>query len=940
LIPLAVVLCGAAALAWTALGGWELPAIGPRQPDYYNLLVAGFRKGSLALDVEVPKALLEAKDPIDVFKQAHAEAPHDVSYYKGHFYTYYGVVPAIVLFWPFRVLTGRELPLVLGSLALGIGAFVLTAWLWLRIVRDHFPRAGMATRVAGIAAAGLAGGQWVLERRISIWEPSIIIGNFFLVCMLAAAYLALTARRTFIWLALSGLALGLATGSRPTLVVAGLGFVPLLLAVAKAGSGAGKDKRGTLLKGALAAGLPLAAVGLALLAYNYARFGNPLELGLNYQLSTWNEVKRRHFRLSNIPYNAFLYFLAQPQWGRYFPFVHPIVPPARPGFYYGYEFVYGGLVIYPVLWFGAFVLPFVRRAAPVLRAFAATVASMALATAFVVLCFDTSAARYETDFLPWCVFLAALGWALLEDWLRERGKRAWARSLAAGFSVLAVFSCVMAFCCSAEIHEVFETRDPDTYRRVARIFNMPAALWEHATGFKGGAVDLNVIFAKKPLQATEPLVVTGVEYQKDYAYVYYQRDDVVRFCFQHPGGTVAESEDVTIKPGRAYTVRVEFGSLYPPEGDVDFDGWRDVEVASLKAWVRISVDGRTVLVAPRHAHEASPGTLQIGADTGDGFAGHRFSGVITSSDRRGWTRPVGAMSPIGDYDITFALPGGATLVRDPLVAVGRNGHADIVGLNMKDPGHYCFAYEGYGLGIVESGIFDAPADRTLSLRVRVGSTLGIDGASPLSALARAVVVWASGNPVWWCRTFEDLGANPPIHLFSNSVGSSEFKPEFQGRLNAAAKTPFVPTWSKGPFRALEMEIGGRGQGSEPLVSTGPSGAADVLVIEWLGGGRARLLYDHSGTGIHASAPFAWPEGTLNTLRIEMPSLAALDSRPAKGGTGGLSVLRDGRTVWAADVPFYSAGSGSVAIGRNITGCSVASPELQSVVVDLHQVPLN
>lgn len=43
-----------ALLAWTSLGTWSLPKLGPKQYDYFNLLVSGFRKGSLALDVPVP----------------------------------------------------------------------------------------------------------------------------------------------------------------------------------------------------------------------------------------------------------------------------------------------------------------------------------------------------------------------------------------------------------------------------------------------------------------------------------------------------------------------------------------------------------------------------------------------------------------------------------------------------------------------------------------------------------------------------------------------------------------------------------------------------------------------------------------------------------------------------------------------------------------------
>ena len=34
----------------------------------------------------------------------------DLSYYKGKFYLYFGVTPALVLFWPYLLLTGHYLP--------------------------------------------------------------------------------------------------------------------------------------------------------------------------------------------------------------------------------------------------------------------------------------------------------------------------------------------------------------------------------------------------------------------------------------------------------------------------------------------------------------------------------------------------------------------------------------------------------------------------------------------------------------------------------------------------------------------------------------------------------------------------------------------------------------------------------------------------------------
>jgi hypothetical protein len=935
----AAVLCGCAAIAWTSLGHWHLPEIGPRQHDYNNLLVSGFQKGSLALDIEVSQALKDAKDPLALFRKSPDIAPHDVSLYRGRFYSYYGAVPAVVLFWPFRILFGRDLPLVLGSLCFGIGAFALISALWLRMVRDHFPRAGWTTRIAGLCALGLAGGQWVLARRVSIWEPSIEAGNFFLVAMLACAYRALHTRRPWAWLAASGLALGLATGSRPTLATAGLGLVPLVLAV---GLGPGeleaRSRWPRLTKVAFAAGLPLAAVVAALLYYNWARFGNAFELGLNHQLSTWNGDNKTAFSPSFIPFNSFLYFLSAPQWGRYFPFLHPIAYPGLPLGYYGYEYVYGAILVCPVLWWALGVPALIRGADAAVRSFGAVVLGVALGTTLVIFCFNTAAARYETDFLPWWVFFGVLGWALLEDRLRARGLARMDLAACAAFLVTAGFSCLMAFCASAEIHGILENEDPATYHRLSGILDVPTVLLERLTGFKGGAVEMNVTFDGRARGSVEPLVVTGIEYQRDYAYVFYQSDRVVRLCYVHPGEPVASSADIAIVPGRSYPVRVEFGSLYPPEGSPAYHGWLPAEVNARKRWVKIAFDGRTVLVELRRSNEATPGTVQVGADTESGFVGRRFAGTVADVRRVGLERPLGDLAAPGDLRILATLPRDPGPLIEPLLSAGRRGLADLVGLRVPDPGHYVFAYEAWGTGAWESPLFPMPADRHLDVSVRVGSVLGIDEASPLAVLSRSVVFWEKGRPVWWHRTIAPLGPRAPDRLMANIIGSSATAEVFGGRLDSVTRIPVIASWLSGPFAALDMQLGGRGEGCEPLVATGAAGRADTLGIDWLGHGRARLVYDHWSQPLRASAPFDWDPSIVRTVRLEMPSFRRLGATPGGGGEGRLRVQVDGSPVWDLNVPYFNASSREVSVGRNASGSSVTRAELQSVVITLRQEP--
>lgn len=936
----AVITAALGLLAFTSLGEWKLAPVGPRQDDYYNLLVSGFRKGSLALDVEVSDALKKAENPWDPRKRPSNVGMHDVSYNKGHYYLYFGVVPAVALFLPFRAITGHDLPFVYSCIVFSFGAFLAASWLWLRLVRDHFPGAGLATRVCGIAAVGLAGGQLVLARRCSIWEMPIAAGHCFLVCMVASGYVAMHSRRPWGWLAASGTALGLAVGSRPTLVAAGAGLA-VIVATVGLGDFAGRGRRAILRRSAAAAisaGAPLAAILACLLAYNQARFGNPLEFGLNYQLTSIYEREAHHFSLSFIPFNFSVYFLCPPQWGRYFPFLHPISAPARANGYYGIEFVYGALVVCPVLWWISCLPGIVRHPSPKagLGPFVFLLAATALATTALLLCFNTAAARYTVDFVPWWVWLGAIGWAVAEErW--AAGGRLIRTGMRLAFASTACVACALAFLASAELHGIFQRWNPSGYRKVARVFDAPVAYADRILRTMAGPIEMDVTFAKQPLESYEPLVVTGVEYQKDYVFVFYQSSDVVRIGYMSDGDTEVTGADLRIVPGRKYHFRIECGSLYPPEGVLYFQGWKVRDANSLKSWIRVVVDGTAVLTTRKGWNEATPGSVHIGQDRSGRAYGLRFAGTISGIRRGAWPPSEGKMEPAADLKMELALPDDGLKGNQPLISAGLPGSADIVGLRMPDPNHFVMLYESWGAGIWESRPFALPRNRVASIRLRFGPLLKLDERSPIAAMRRSLVLWMDGAPVWWVRTHFDLNPGPPLSILSNEIGSSEMVPIFQGRLESVVSDNTPPPWRSGPFSALDMTLGGRGDLTEPLVVTGGAERSDVLAVEWFPGDRARLVYRHSGNPEEASEPFDWTQEGAHRLRVEMPSFGSLDSqRHSLGGRGRLRIELDGAERWDREVAFYDSPSESVSVGRTNAGDPSMARDLGCAVIDLRQ----
>jgi putative flippase GtrA len=934
---LSVVIGGSALLYWTAMCGWAAPHFHRAEGDYYNLLVAGFRKGSLALDVTVPDALKNSENPWDPAKRPPGIALHDASYFKGRYYLYFGVVPAVLLFWPFQALTGYAFPFLLATVVFTTGAFLVTCWLWLKVVRERFPHASILTKISGCVVLGLCGGQLLLARRSSIWEMPIAAGHFFMLCFAGSAYVALRSRKPWAALAGAGLSLALAIGCRPPLAAAG----PALAYIVIKAGWVGEDQRAKIrrfIKSLVSSGMPFTAVVAGLLAYNWRRFGDVLEFGLNYQLTGAYEAKAHHFMLRFAPFNLSAYFLRPPQWGRYFPFVHPLSRVVPPDGYYGMEFVYGALAVCPVIIGCVFAVGIpLRMKGTAEAAFVRFLFLLAIGTTAVLACFNTAAARYVTDFLPWWLWMALLGWAWLEALSKDSGRyqRPLESVRVSVFGACLAVSCFLTFVQSAALHGILLNRNSAAYYRISRVLDYPAAIWERVTHQELGGVVMDVSFPEYHGAVLEPLLVSGVEYEADYFFVYYKAPGIVRLGFANSGNAPIYSGDIHVVPGRKYSVQFEAGSLYPPEGHPSFDRWTVEQIHAAKGWLRVKVDGQVVMRQPSQFHDTTPGFVQVGVDVRSAAFGRRFLGTISQFHRLPLVPEPEMTWSAGDVVLKLTLPDEIVPGSQPLLVAGKPGTAELVGYRSIDEKHFVLTYEKWGGGYWESDPIAAPENMEATFRIRLGSILPLKGPFPQGLYNDLLIVWMNGLPVWWRHAFGEIGAKPAVDVLVNTVGSSAMRNLFQGNLLSMASEP-VPDWKPGPFEALELDLLGRGSGIEPIEVTGVPGRADLLAIEWLPGNQARLLLDHWSHAAFSSRAFPWNAERMHHIKVILPSFAALDNPGISSGTGKLIAEVDGTVVWEELVPFYGAKSETFSFGSNTVGSSMAVPVISCRLGDIRQ----
>ncbi len=556
--------------------------------NHYNLLVDGFLSGHLYMDL--------APDPSAVksgqVTPAYSPAVHDTSLYHGRYYLYFGAAPAVVLFLPWRVVTGGHLAQYWAAAILASAGYLASLGLLARLRRDHFPGLARGALFAGALLLGLVNWWPVLLCRIGMWEVPIAGAFCFSMLALLLLHKGTEGRGRPAWLAAASLCCGLAVASRPNFI---FGCAVLLLPLvflwrsergAPAGAAAWMGRVCAVL-------LPVSSVGALMAAYNFLRFGSPLEFGTSYMVLLTPEPTVP-FSLSFAWTNTYLYFLAPAHLSPWFPFFRvPRLPVVPPGYTSDPEEMFGVLSNMPVLLLAAVgaALAWPGRAAPRLGLAALSLCVLFAAVWGVLVVYCGTNSRYTVDAMCGLPVLTVLGIWALEARAWAGARRAWARLLWGG---LAAYSVVFAACASVQRYEVFRTVHPRAYGLLAHALDLPSYWCDRVSGAAYGPLDLTVRFPAGREGRSEPLVVTGWRPWTNALYVHYTDGAHVQFGFFGPSGPTL-GPPVAIDYAATHTLRISMGSFYPPREHPFFDALSREDADALSGTLFIALDGATLL---------------------------------------------------------------------------------------------------------------------------------------------------------------------------------------------------------------------------------------------------------------------------------------------------------------------------------------------------------
>ena len=444
---------------WSAeTGFFEINSPQPAD-SYYNLLVQGFRAGQLNVKRDAPSGLVKLSNPYDpatnaayVWDKRHFS--YEMSYYKGKLYLYFGVTPALVLFWPCSALTGyycthRDAIIIFDAVGILVAAWLIySAW------RRYFPETNIWCAAVGVLALGLSPCFMDQLSNCDVHEVPRSSGFAFTMLTLAAIWNALhQPKRQILWLALASLAYGLAVGSRPSLLPGiVIVLIPVVHTLRSATEPCPARKKISLLTAAI---IPAMMVGAGLATYNVLRFDSPFEFGWHYCLTDIQNTSLQPFSLHYLWFNFRLYFLQPLYWNNSFPFIHGRVLSPEPSHYYGVVNPYCGVLLNcPLVWAALAVSLLWGRGATTqtlpLRSFLWAMVLLFATCALTLCCFFCGSSSYLSDFAPTLMLLAIIGACAMESALK--GKNHWCHLVRLSWCLLLAYSITVSILVGFKTH--------------------------------------------------------------------------------------------------------------------------------------------------------------------------------------------------------------------------------------------------------------------------------------------------------------------------------------------------------------------------------------------------------------------------------------------------------------------------------------------------------
>ena len=262
----------------------------PGHRNQYELMAESILDGHIDLHYNegAEDTLSQLENPYDPAQREGHYYHWDHAYYDGHYYMYFGVAPVFLTFLPYRVITGEALPTYQAT-QIFVAVFIAGIFMLFRLLSKRFFAKLPFSVYLALSVAVSVMSVWYAAAEPALYCTAITAALALMVWSLyffvKAVYVEQRENRQILLAAIGALLGALVFGCRPTIALANLLVIPMLIAFLRQR----KFSWGLLGKLSLAA-LPYLLVAAALMLYNYVRFDSPFEFGQAYQLTVADQT--------------------------------------------------------------------------------------------------------------------------------------------------------------------------------------------------------------------------------------------------------------------------------------------------------------------------------------------------------------------------------------------------------------------------------------------------------------------------------------------------------------------------------------------------------------------------------------------------------------------------------------------------------------------------
>lgn len=256
--------------------------------NQYELLADSIINGKVTLeyDSSYTKDLKKIENPYDpeLRDKTGVRYKWDHAYYKGKYYMYFGVVPVVLTFIPYKLITGTSLN-TYHATQIYVCIFIVGIFFLFEMLRKltkskistfEYVLASIAISLASIWYAidypALYTTAITSGLCLSIWSIIFYIKTIF------------EEKHKIRNILIAGLLGALIFGCRPTIGFTNILFIPALLSLIK------KENKGNKVLLTVLSMMPFIFVAFILMLYNYIRFDSFFEFGQTYQLTCFDQT--------------------------------------------------------------------------------------------------------------------------------------------------------------------------------------------------------------------------------------------------------------------------------------------------------------------------------------------------------------------------------------------------------------------------------------------------------------------------------------------------------------------------------------------------------------------------------------------------------------------------------------------------------------------------